>query len=82
MSDSEAPSDHRHGHVRGIVERISEHHARAVRQREEEDLAEAVDEATFDLAADIGHPTVPHTAVGYDVEADIGIRNEPPEPRS
>ncbi|MCW2918933.1 MAG: hypothetical protein JWN52_7001 [Actinomycetia bacterium] len=52
-----------------------------MRRHEEEALEEAADQAGFDLAADIGHPTVLHTPVGYDVESDIGIENEPPQLR-
>ncbi|MEU3183894.1 hypothetical protein ABZ707_06725 [Streptomyces sp. NPDC006923] len=82
MSDVEQPSERHHGYVREVVERISEHHHRAVRRREDEELAEAVGEAAFDMGADIGHPTVRHMAVGYDVDADLGIEKEPPEPRA
>ncbi|WP_405876610.1 hypothetical protein OG762_46350 [Streptomyces sp. NBC_01136] len=82
MSDVEQPSSRHHGYVREIVEKISEHHDRAVRQREEEELAEAAGEAAFDLGADIGLPAVPHRAVGYDVDADLGIDKEPPQLRA
>ncbi|WP_328629962.1 hypothetical protein OHA88_11820 [Streptomyces sp. NBC_00353] len=81
MSDAEQTNSRHHGHVRNIVERISEHHDHAARQREENEMAEAVGGAAFDLGADIGHPGVPHSAVGYNVDADLGTE-EPPELRS
>ncbi|MER5910374.1 hypothetical protein ABT124_07685 [Streptomyces sp. NPDC001982] len=80
MSESER-SGHRPG-VRGIVERINEHHEQAVRRREEEALDEAAESAAFDLATDIAHPAPGHNPVGYDVEADLGFDEEPPELRS
>ncbi|MEZ0074229.1 hypothetical protein [Planotetraspora sp. GP83] len=83
MSEAESDHDHQHqhGHLRGIAERISEHHERAVQRREEDELVSAANQAGFDLGADIGHPTVRHTATTYDVETDIGFENEPPELR-
>jgi hypothetical protein len=82
MSDVEEPSGRHHRYVREVVERISEHHDRAVQQREEEDLSEAVGEAVFDMGADISHPMVRHAALGYDVDADLGMDKEPPELRA
>ncbi|MFF4211850.1 hypothetical protein ACFYZE_21350 [Streptomyces sp. NPDC001796] len=79
MSEADAPEDHHHG-VRGVVQRMNEHHRDAVRRREEEELERAAEDAGFDLGADMAHPTVGHGAVGYDVEADLGLDNEPPEP--
>jgi hypothetical protein len=81
MSDAEHADSRHHGPIRDIVERISEHHDRAMRQREEKELAEVVGGAAFDLGADIGQPGVPHRAVGYDVDADLGTE-EPPELRA
>jgi hypothetical protein len=81
MSDAEPHPNHHHGPLHGLADLISEHHDRVVRRHEEEALEEAADQAAFDLAADIGHPTVLHTPVGYDVESDIGIENEPPQLR-
>ncbi|GAA4579659.1 hypothetical protein GCM10023194_05860 [Planotetraspora phitsanulokensis] len=81
MSDPEAQPQHHHGPLHGLSEMISEHHDRAVRRHEEEALAEAAEQAGFDLETDIGHPTAHQTAVGYDVETDLGIDDEPREPR-
>jgi hypothetical protein len=81
MSDPEAQQEHHHGPLHGLSELIGEHHDRAVRRHEEEALAEAAEQAGFDLETDIGHPTAHQTPVGYDVETDIGLDNEPPELR-
>ncbi|MFF3905761.1 hypothetical protein ACFYZJ_07055 [Streptomyces sp. NPDC001848] len=80
MSEADAPEGHHHG-VRGLVQRMNEHHRDAVRRREEEELERAAEDAGFDLGADMAHPTVGPAAVGYDVEADLGLDNEPPELR-
>jgi hypothetical protein len=77
MSDPEAQPQHHHG----LSELIREHHDRAVRRHEEEALAEAAEQAGFDLETDIGHPIAHQTAVGYDVETDLGIDDEPRELR-
>ncbi|WP_405984197.1 hypothetical protein [Streptomyces sp. NBC_00872] len=79
MSESERP--HHHHGIHGIVERLTEHHEQAARRREEEVLAEAAETAAFDLGADIAHPMAGHQPVGYDVEADLGIDEEPSRPR-
>jgi hypothetical protein len=79
MSEADSPGDHHHG-VRDLVQRMNEHHRDAVRRREEEELERAAEGAGFDLAADVAHPTAGHGAVGYDVETDLGLDNEPPEP--
>ena len=80
MSEAGAPEDHRHG-VRGLVRRMNEHHRDAVRRREDEELERAAEDAGFDLGADMAHPTVGHGVVAYDVETDVGLGDEPPEPR-
>jgi hypothetical protein len=80
MSEADVPKDH-HENVRGLVERMTEHHHEAVLRREEEELAQAMDGAAFDLGADIAHPTPGHAAVGYDVVTDVGLDSEPPELR-
>ncbi|MFI8186018.1 hypothetical protein ACIF70_36720 [Actinacidiphila glaucinigra] len=79
MSDAEQTDRRHHGHIQKFVERI--HHDHAVRQREEKELAEVVGGAAFDLGADIGHPGVSHSAVGFDINADLGTE-EPPELRA
>jgi hypothetical protein len=81
MSDGGSHPEHHEGHLRGLVERINEHHDRAVQHRQEDDLARAADQAGFDLGADIGHPTPQHRAASFDIDGDIGIENEPPELR-
>jgi hypothetical protein len=78
MSEAQQHPDH-HAHLDGLIESISEHHRRAVRRREDDALAEAADQAGFDLAADIAVPNAGHTPAAYDIESDIGIENEPPE---
>ncbi|GGI94211.1 hypothetical protein [Streptomyces brasiliensis] len=78
---SESEGSHHHPGVRGIVERIAEHHEQAVQRREEEALSEAAENAAFDLATDIAHSTPGHDPVGYDVETDLGFDEEPPELR-
>jgi hypothetical protein len=80
MSDNEM--HHSHRFVHGIAERLAEHHEKALRRKEEEALTEAVENAAFDLGADISRPTAGHAVVGYDVEADLGTDKEPPELRS
>ncbi|MGW9025108.1 hypothetical protein ACWGQ5_12915 [Streptomyces sp. NPDC055722] len=79
MSEADVPKDH-HENVRGLVERMTEHHHEAVLRREEE-LAQAMDGAAFDLGADIAHLTPGHAAVGSDVVTDVGLDSEPPELR-
>ena len=84
MSEADVP-DARESHnpgVRGLVERLSEHHRDAVRRRGEQELARDVEDAAFDLGADTAHPVAGHSAAGFDVEADVGRDNEPPELRS
>ncbi|MFJ4847107.1 MULTISPECIES: hypothetical protein [unclassified Streptomyces] len=81
MSHDERPADGHHEGVRGLVARIAEHHWEAVRKHEEDELTETVDEAAFDLGADIAHPGAGHGPVGYDVETDLGREKEPPELR-
>ncbi|KUJ58219.1 hypothetical protein ADL25_04425 [Streptomyces sp. NRRL F-5122] len=80
MSEADAHEE-AHDGVRGLVERMSEHHRDAVRRREDEELAHAVDDAAFDLGTDIAHPTVGHAAVGFDADTDLALDNEPPELR-
>ncbi|WP_055489113.1 hypothetical protein [Streptomyces sp. TP-A0356] len=60
---------------------MSEHHKDAVRRREEDELRQDVEAATFDLGADMALPTVGHAEGGFDVEADVGRDNAPPELR-
>ncbi|MGW1160178.1 hypothetical protein ACWD5Q_28590 [Streptomyces sp. NPDC002513] len=79
--EADAHEDHHHHGVRGLVERMGEHHREAVQRREDEELARAAESAGFDLGADIALPTPGGAAVGYDVEADVGLDNEPPELR-
>lgn len=80
MSEAERPHPH-HG-VHEIVERITEHHEQAARRHEEEALTLAAETAAFDLGSDIGHPTVGHNPVGYDIDSDLGTDKEPPELRA
>jgi hypothetical protein len=80
MSNVEPGDGHRHqGHLRGLADRIHEHHERAVHLREEEALAEAADQAGFDLETDIGHPTTHHPAA-FDMDTDIGMERDTREP--
>jgi hypothetical protein len=37
--------------------------------------------AGYDLSTDLAHPSPPHGVAGFDLEADIGRDNEPPELR-
>ncbi|MEU5026616.1 hypothetical protein [Streptomyces milbemycinicus] len=52
---------------------MAEHHRRAQAERAEDALEDAVGEASFDLAADIAHPTAGRAEAGYDVDADLGM---------
>lgn len=81
MSPDELPADGHHEGVRGLVARIAEHHWQAVRRHEEEEVTEAVDQAAFDLGADIAHPGAGHGQVGHDVETGLGRDKEPPQLR-
>jgi hypothetical protein len=80
MSEADAHTSPSRG-IRGFFERVNKHRQDTARRREEEELAKAAEGAAFDIATDIAHPTAGHAAVGFDVEIDVGVDNEPPELR-
>jgi uncharacterized protein YjiS (DUF1127 family) len=78
MSKDESNSDPQHGHIRNLAERLARHHEQIESRREEEELADAIGTAAFDLGSDIGHPTPTEGPVGYDGDRDLGLEKEPP----
>ncbi|MFI1766173.1 hypothetical protein ACH41H_29555 [Streptomyces sp. NPDC020800] len=73
MNAGEQNSADRHPHIRHVVEKMTEHHRRVQAEREESSFEHAIDGASFDLAADIAHPTAGQAEFGYDVDTDLGV---------
>ncbi|TMR96143.1 hypothetical protein [Nonomuraea basaltis] len=69
-----------HGPFKAIVDRIHRHHERVMREREEEELAEAARHAAFDLEADIGHPRMRRGDEPFDMDEDLGAGHRPRDP--
>jgi hypothetical protein len=82
VTDDDQRHDRHHGFLAGAIERIDAAHMQDAQQHEDAELAEAEEEAGFDLGADIAHPLVPPGTESFDIDGDIGFGNEPEQPRS
>jgi hypothetical protein len=82
VTDDDHRHDMHHGFLAGATERIGAAHKHHEEKHDEAELAEAEEEAGFDLAVDIGHPHLQPGTESFDIDGDIGFGNEPEQPRS
>jgi len=82
VTDDDQRHGRHHGFLAGASERIGAAHKQDAEQHEDAELAEAEQEAGFDLGVDIGHPLLLPGTESFDIDGDIGFGNEPQQPRS
>jgi hypothetical protein len=81
-TDDDQRHDRHRGFLAGATERIGAAHKHHKEQHDEAELAESEKQAGFDLGVDIGHPLMQPGTETFDIDGDIGVGNEPEQPRS